>query len=118
MRTLVARVATAAIIGFMILGAFAAPALASLMPNSPPNEVFFFSFSGTACTSSTPTNLANDGQPSGEMVNNVGGPPETAVIGNWQTMCIQVMLAGVAHSTTYTITVAGGVSIGTCQVTT
>jgi hypothetical protein len=80
------------------------------------SELFYFQFNGSACTTTAVTDVQTDGQPSGELVNNVGGPPTTAVLGNGLSVCLQVSLVGAAANTAYSFSSNG--ATGSCSFTT
>ena len=69
---------------------------------APSGTVSYFQVSGDLCTSTLWTNVASDGNVPGMLPNNVGGPPETAVVGTG-SICIKVALSGVT-SRTFTVT--------------
>ena len=71
---------------------------------TPSGQVNYFNVSGGVCTSTAWTGAtAVDGNVPGEFSNNVGGPPNTAVVGTG-SICIQVVLTGATPNTTYTVT--------------
>ena len=92
-------VATIAVSFTMFIFAGMVPVSATLAPSG---TVSYFQVSGGLCTSTVWTNVASDGNVPGMFHNNVGGPPETAVVGTG-SICIKVALSGVT-SGTFTVT--------------
>src|SRR5579872_4900363 len=98
-----------AVVSMMFIVGAAFLPLATASSILPGGEVFYYQVSGGVCTSTTFSQTASDGQPNGELANNVGGPPETALVLLGAQICIKVSLqAGVgAASTPYTVSSSG-----------
>ena len=94
----------------MLTGSAAMPAFAVA------SELFYFQYTGGACTTTAVTDIQHDGTPSGELTNNVGGPPLTAVLGNGLSVCLQVRLVGAAASTSYSF--SSPAATGSCSFAT
>ena len=86
---------------FFSIGLAVVPAVYA---TSPTGQVNYFNVSGGACTSTAWTGAtAIDGNVGGFFSNNVGGPPNTVVVGTGQ-VCVQVVLTNATPNTVYTIT--------------
>lgn len=106
-------------VGSLLVGAFLSIGLASIpsaFAVTPSGQVNYFNVSGGLCTGTAWTGpTLSDGNVPGMFPNNVGGPPNTVVVGTG-SVCIQVVLTNGTPNTSYTIT-ATALS-GTLTVTT
>jgi hypothetical protein len=100
-RTSAVSIASIVVSLFLSVGLASIPSAFAVTPSG---QVNYFNVSGGLCTSTAWTGAtALDGNVPGEFTNNVGGPPNTAVVGTG-SICIQVVLTGATPNTTYTIT--------------
>jgi hypothetical protein len=112
-RTSVVSIASIVVSLFFSIGLASIPAAYAVTPSG---QVNYFNVSGGVCTSTAWTGAtAVDGKVPYMFPNNLGGPPNTAVVGTG-SICVQVVLTDAKPNTVYTIT--GTKLSGTLTITT